>query len=118
MLRNLPYFPDLKLVICSKSYRGDAGGFKVYNFCYFEKNRNFKFFTKVLLLDPLNLDDHISQTSIYVHLAKLTEPTLYIKTCLYTCGIIHYISTGGCRGTLRLTVSFQDLEKTLRLKGI
>ena len=53
MLRNLPYFPDLKLVICSKSYRGDAGGFKVYNFCYFEKNRNFKFFTKVLLLDPL-----------------------------------------------------------------
>jgi hypothetical protein len=54
MLRNLPYFPYLKLVFFSKSYRGDAGGFKVYNFCYFEKNRKFKFFTKVLLLDPLH----------------------------------------------------------------
>ena len=75
-------------------------------------------FANSLSQDYINLDDHISQTSIYVHLAKLTEPTLYIKTCLYTCGIIHYISTGGCRGTLRLTVSFQDLEKTLRLKGI
>ena len=61
---NLSYFPDLKPVFLSKSYKGDTGRFKVYNFSYFEKNGKFKFFTKILLLDPLNRGVDASQVNL------------------------------------------------------
>lgn len=74
LLGQKPYaqeFSDLKPVFCSKSYRGDAEGFKVYNFCYFEKHLKFKFFTKVLLLDPLNIVTCVQ--SFRVHSKKMND---------------------------------------------